>query len=789
MKDNIIFCATLLDAFTRVGMTYPERGMVAGKLLRFSTNGKPTDTAGWCKLYPDGMGAAFGCNREGTSYIWQLRDANAPAPSPTERKEAKAKADEQRKQADIEQAAQYAKAADNALAIYGKTTDIDLQHTYITRKKIIPYHARQNHDGSIVLPVFASDGTLQSLQTIHPDGTKKFLYNGKMKGGRLFIGDPANGLPLVLAEGWATGCSIHEATGEIVVVGYSGSNLAVVAADLRLHFPDSLLRVAGDLDAHGKGLEYAQAAAAAGSPAVVVMPVFSDGRASGDFNDLHQTEGLEAVRLQLAAQLDLTSRNVAPFMQPLLYSCDARDGTATTRPLTELGNAQRLYDMAGERLKYIHDAKSWIIWHDSSWVWNGGDAVRNIAAKLPTQIYAEGCDHKNDAEHFAKWSRKSQEQKTIIAAVSMLSDFSEIRLPQANIDADHFTIGFNNSTQIINLCDGTIRPARPSDYITKSLGVQSIGDATKATGWFQFLDQVFSGDQELIDWIKRFCGYLLTGSTREQIFLFCYGHGANGKSVFIEVLKHIIGDYSRAIASETLSESKRAAGGATPDLAALIGARLVICSETEDNTAMAESLVKSLVSGDSMAVRPLYCGSIQFTPNFKLVMAGNHKPIVRGNDNGIWRRVRLVPFNRTFTPEERDPHLLTKLREETSHILAWMVQGCIEWQSIGLSATPSIIRQATDAYQVDQDLIGNWLNECATVDKYTETQASDLYANYKIWCLDNGLRPASAVSLGRRLSERGFFNRKSNGKKIWTGLTLSDLRHECDQITYLNRRG
>jgi len=238
-----------------------------------------------------------------------------------------------------------------------------------------------------------------------------------------------------------------------------------------------------------------------------------------------------------------------------------------------------------------------------------------------------------------------------------------------------------------------------------------------------------------------------------------------------------------------LGESKRAAGGATPDLAALIGARLVICSETEDNTAMAESLVKSLVSGDSMAVRHLYGAPIQFTPNFKLVMAGNHKPIVRGNDNGIWRRVRLVPFNRTFTPEERDPHLLTKLREETSHILAWMVQGCIEWQSVGLSATPSIIRQATDAYQVDQDLIGNWLNECATVDKYAETQASDLYANYKIWCLDNGLRPASAVSLGRRLSERGFFNRKSNGKKIWTGLTLSDLRHECDQITYLNRRG
>lgn len=311
----------------------------------------------------------------------------------------------------------------------------------------------------------------------------------------------------------------------------------------------------------------------------------------------------------------------------------------------------------------------------------------------------------------------------------------------------------------------------------------------KAARWLQFLDQVFNGDQELIDWMQRFCGYLLTGSTQEQIFLFCFGHGANGKSVFIEVLKHIIGDYSRAIASETLSESKRDAGGATPDLAALIGARLVICSETEDNTALAESLVKSLVSGDSMAVRHLYGAPIQFTPNFKLVMAGNHKPIVRGNDNGIWRRVRLVPFNRTFAPDERDPLLLTKLRAETPHILAWMVQGCIDWQRVGLSATPATIRQATDAYQVDQDLTGTWLNECTTADKMAETSSTDLYANYKLWSLENGLRPASAVSLGRRLGERGYIVRQSSGKRIWCGLSLTETRHECDANGYANRKG
>lgn len=253
---------------------------------------------------------------------------------------------------------------------------------------------------------------------------------------------------------------------------------------------------------------------------------------------------------------------------------------------------------------------------------------------------------------------------------------------------------------------------------------------------------------------------------------------ANGKSVFIEVLKHVMADYSRAIASETLSESKRQGGGETPDLAALIGARLVLCSETEDNTALAESLVKSLVSGDIMAVRQLYAAPVQFTPNFKLVMAGNHKPIVRGNDNGIWRRVRLVPFNRTFGPDELDPHLLAKLRAETPHILAWMVAGCIKWQQQGLADTPVTIWQATDAYQVDQDLTGTWLSECTSSNAHGDTSSCDLYANYKAWSIDNGLRPASAIALGRRLSERGYMVRQSHGKRLWCGLALTDSRHD-----------
>jgi P4 family phage/plasmid primase-like protien len=234
-----------------------------------------------------------------------------------------------------------------------------------------------------------------------------------------------------------------------------------------------------------------------------------------------------------------------------------------------------------------------------------------------------------------------------------------------------------------------------------------------------------------------------------------------------------LGDYARAIAVETLTQCKRQAGSATPDLADLVGARLAISSETEDGAALAESLIKSLVAGDTMSVRKLHAAPFQFTPQFKLMMLGNHKPVIRGNDYGIWRRVRLVPFRRTFKPEERDPQLLTKLKAEVPHILAWMVEGCMAWQQRGLSDIPATIKQATGDYQEEQDIVGRWLAECCRLNSSSESVTTEIYNSYKQWCLDNGLRPASNVSLGRRLGERGFSCRQSNGKRLWSGIAIN----------------
>jgi len=343
-------------------------------------------------------------------------------------------------------------------------------------------------------------------------------------------------------------------------------------------------------------------------------------------------------------------------------------------------------------------------------------------------------------------------------------------LPLSLIDAESFKIGFDNGRKIVELRTGLARTALQADYITKSINVTEYGDPEKAARWLAFLDQVFNGDAELIDWVKRWCGYTLSGSTNEQIFCFCYGVGANGKSVFIDILRHILGDYGRAISVETLAEAKRQAGAASPDLYDLIGARLVTSSETEEGQALAETLVKGLVSGDTMSVRRLHAMPVQFTPQFKLVIAGNHKPVIRGCDYGIWRRVRLIPFTKVFKPEERDPELLAKLKAETAHIFAWMVEGCLEWQRRGLSDVPAIIGQATAEYREESDIVGRWIGECCILDPRQETASGELYKSYRDWSLENGHKPSSSSVFGRRLTERLGSPRKSSSNRFYQGI-------------------
>lgn len=414
-------------------------------------------------------------------------------------------------------------------------------------------------------------------------------------------------------------------------------------------------------------------------------------------------------------------------------------------------------------------------WLDGCWNWDiSGAAMRELAGNLAQQIYVEGARFDMaQAQHFAKWARVSQSARTIDNATSLLSSQSSIRLSLAQVDAHLMLVGFDHARQVIDLRTGIARAATPDDHVTKSLTPCTVGDSAKAVRWQAFLGQVLDNDAELINWLHRWCGYLLTGKTSEQIFLFFFGLGANGKSVFAELLRYVLADYARTVSPETLTIGKRQAGGASPDLVALVGCRMAVSTEIEDGSALAEAMVKSVTGGDAITARDLFGKQLTFQPAFKLLMLGNHRPVIRGTDHGIWRRVRLVPFNKTFSEQERDPHLLDKLKAEAPHILAWMVAGCLEWQRRGLANVPTAIASQTADYRAEQDLIGLFLRECTTADKASEVDSSALYNSYRNWSLDTGLRPASAVSLGRRLTERGYLGRKSHGKRIWMGLTLN----------------
>ncbi len=766
----------LYQAMREEGFNPPDF-IEPGEIKRFSTNGKMSDNAGWVLLFADGKGATFGCHRSGEKYNWQ--EARDKPFNQIENKKFKQDCIAANNEKERNRQAGYEQSASSALAEWKAAAPAFASHEYLQRKGIQPNMARINK-GDLLIPVYGANNELQSLQRISPDGSKRFFSGGKMADGYVWLGEPDEHGILIFCEGFATGDSLSRATGKAVCICFSASNLMGVALLMRKRYPLATFIFAADNDTQTVG-NPGRTKATEAAHAVAGTVVFPD---SGDFNDMEHADGLHVVRNYINSRLfsDVQSvQSVKPvkvvYDAPgMLIGTDARDGTATTRPLSELGNAARLWDIHAENIYYINDTKAWLRWRSGAWVWDvDGAIVRGLAAGLPQVIYKEGSENISDGELFAKWSRISQKERTIQAAVSLLQDFEAVRLPLAAIDADLFKVGFDQARQIIDLRNGEIRPALQSDLITKAINSDWVGEASKAIRWQAFLAQIFNEDAELINWIKRWCGYLLTGSTSEQILIFCFGLGANGKSVLGDILRHILGDYARSIALETITETKRTAGSASPDLAELIGARMVMSAETEDGAALAESLIKSLVSGDAMPVRKLYSAPIQFTPQFKLMILGNHKPIIKGNDHGIWRRIRLIPFNRIFTPEERDLQLSDKLKAELPHILAWMLEGCIDWQKRGLKDIPKIIQKATEDYHDEQDLIGNWIAECFDLSATSETTSKDIYDSYRDWCFENGLRPSSNIALGRRLGERGFNNRRSSGTTRWAGLSLKNV--------------
>ena len=334
-------------------------------------------------------------------------------------------------------------------------------------------------------------------------------------------------------------------------------------------------------------------------------------------------------------------------------------------------------------------------------------------------------------------------------------------------DADPWLL--NTPGGVVNLKTGEVRPCDPALHMTKVTGATPGQHGAPPTTWLRFLQRITGGDAELQRYLQRVLGYALTGDTSAHALFFGYGTGANGKSVLIDTAAGVLGDYHTTAPIETFTESSGERH--STELARLRGARLVTASETEEGRRWAESKIKTLTGGDPIAARFMRQDFFEFKPQFKLLIAGNHRPGLRSVDEAIRRRFNLIPFAVTIPPEERDEGLKDKLRAEWPGILAWMIAGCLEWQRIGL-APPAAVTAATEAYMDGEDALSAWIDEACERDPQGWAASGDLFTSWKFWAERRGEFVGSSRRFTQALDTRGFSPLRKTAARGVAGLRL-----------------
>ncbi len=410
----------------------------------------------------------------------------------------------------------------------------------------------------------------------------------------------------------------------------------------------------------------------------------------------------------------------------------------------------------GSDLRYTAAWGRWSEWDGSRWKRDASLYVFDLARAV-CRAAASNCEKPQIASRIAS--------AVTVAAVERLARAD--RRHAATVeqwDADPWLL--NTPSGIVDLRKGALRHANRQDYMTK---VTSEGPGGNCPRWREFLVRITGGDEELQRFLQRMAGYALTGITREHALFFLYGTGANGKSVFINTVSGVMGEYAKTAPIETFIAS--ASERHPTDLAGLQGARLVTAVETEDGRRWAESKIKALTGGDRIAARFMRQDFFEFAPQFKLLIAGNHKPGLRSVDEAMHRRLKLLPFTVTIPAPERDLELTEKLRGEWAGILQWMIEGCLSWQREGLNA-PVVVTQATEEYLASEDILACWLDECCAIDQTSWTSASALFTSWHGWCNRNEERPGSQKRFSEQLESRGFSAHRTNKARGFVGIGL-----------------
>lgn len=475
---------------------------------------------------------------------------------------------------------------------------------------------------------------------------------------------------------------------------------------------------------------------------------------------------------------EILDQSVLNTLKALLGRKPSQNGNETldrpSNPTTDLGNAERLAKKFGEILRFVPQW-GWVYWDGRRWVRDVGNCVvTKFAEETVKEIYHEASEAGDPSERvkLAKWAIASESRHRISAMIELATAL--LHEDASKFDNDPYLLNCLNG--VVNLRTGELLPHDPSFRITKLCPVVYDPDA-KAPTWEKFLSDIFCGDQSLIDYIQRAVGYSATGDVCEDAFFICWGSGSNGKSTFINVISHVLGDYAKAIAPDALLRRNQQSDTHPTAIADLCGVRFGVAMETDEGRVLSAARVKMLTGRDTVKARFMRRDYFQFKPTHKLWLVTNHKPIVPDTTPAMWRRIHLIPFVAFFDEKTRDTKMTEKLLAEAEGILAWIVKGCLEWQKVGLNP-PKVVREATREYQTENDKLQLWLEECCVPDPKAVTPFSDLYASYENWCRENDEEVVSKKAFANMLLEKGYKTVKTriNGKtvKAKVGLRLRD---------------
>ncbi|KIQ62418.1 hypothetical protein TR51_25610 [Kitasatospora griseola] len=427
---------------------------------------------------------------------------------------------------------------------------------------------------------------------------------------------------------------------------------------------------------------------------------------------------------------------------------------------TDALNAHALVAWSGDRIKYA-PGLGFYVWDGAVWI-QSDLLIRQAIHHMGAALVLAGA---------LKEARGFTMTTNINDLVTELKSVPNVHVEPDSFDARPDLLNFRNGT--VNLRTGKLRPHDPADMLTAILPAVYDPEA-KCPRWETFLGEIMPGMPEMVAYLQRLTGYGITGHTSEQCFAVLWGKGANGKSVFSETLSSIFADITKTTPFATF-ESKGTSGGIPNDIAALRGSRLVVASEGESNRDMSEAVIKRLTGKDRVSARFLNREFFTFQPTFLILLATNHKPSFRSQDEGLWRRVKLIPFKRFFAPHERDYELDAKLLAEAPGIIAWAVRGAMEWYRSGLG-DPDVVRNATRDYRETSDrLAGFFPDILKPTGDLSRLDGTEAYNAYRDWCEAEGLQSKEVWSrtlFYRAMEERGIQRVRTSRGQALIGVAL-----------------